>query len=425
MSTGDNIHYGDPFYLTTTADSVASQQGITTCRTGVRKPFVLISFVDNMLDSLKLKFVSAKNRGDFGPVKRDDDVYIALFDNDDTKNPSPYFRVSGSTSDMKWKCNKYVTVPTGDDNDVWTGGLSLDPFHIRDQNNDTGQAIIQYNSINYISGTGSAGTNYFSYCGAENITNSHGCAGPAVAWQSSSKDDRLKFVIHRYPDECVDLGGGCGDLEPRPCCQSTQGGTYKPPSADKIHCIDNSCRWCAENGMLCNPDEDGDSGVFCCSGVCGPRGYDMVCKPFLDVGDPCTHSSQCGSSDMGLLCNPESNLCEECNPDPAYEGPLKCTCLGRMTACEEGGSLKCCDPTDCIYDRQVGKYICTEEFGVVIPLVGWIVIIVSAVLLLMVVYFLVRVSSGGSSYLKKQRKAAGLEPTKPPAGPGAKKQKTK
>ena len=387
--------------MTTSADSIVPNAALVACNTGVSSPKWLIQFTNDLSAGIKLKFVSYNNRLDVGPVKRNHSVYITLFDDSELNG---YFKVSGNTGrDFSHSCNKYVTAQF-DEHNV-TAGLSNLVVVVRDQNNESSTSDVTYGSINYF---GSNSNNrYIAYC--DSYVNKvqppivPPCSGPALAWNNKN-GTRLKFVIHRFPEECETIGDGCSDT--MQCCQMDQGSPANP-NADRIHCVDNQCRYCAFNGEPCDP-QNGDQGITCCSGICGNRDGAMQCKPFLDVGDECTASSQCGSADMGLLCH--NGTCQDCIADNSYEGPLECQCLSRSTECDVEGTKKCCDDMDCIFSRSTGTYICGDKLGVVIPLYGWILIVTSGLLLLLLLFFVVRLSSSGSQALRKKREEAGLEP---------------
>jgi len=394
MATSDVIYYGEPFYMLTTPDSILPGVGVVPCRTHKAEPYNLLSLSSDIAANLKLKFVSVKNKMDTGPVHRNHEVYIALHDEHDRMGT---FKKNGGTSNnFKFKCNKYITVDTGESDDTRTSKMNDVNLTIKDRSNNSSSASVTYGSENYIG----SGSYYFAFC--DDITNSAsppGCVGPAVAWKSSNGDgSRLKFIFSRFADTCVDIAGTCNE-NGLPCCQQGQGAPEQP-DVDFVACINQQCTYCNSNGTKCDEDRE------CCSGICNGE-----CVPFLDLGDPCVSNDQCGGADTGMLCHEKE--CTDCDPDPDYEGPLKCMCLARGVACEMDGPNKCCDST-CVFNTFTGTHICGDDLGKEIPFYAWLIIAAVGVVLILLVYFMVRVSTSGSEYLSKKRKAEGLAPPEPP-----------
>jgi hypothetical protein len=395
----DSIRYGEPFYLTTTSDSLAPNTGLSTCQTFVRDPTFLINFINpssSAADLLKLKFVSEGNKHSEGtPVLRNHDVIISLYD--DGSSPENgmepthgLFYIGGVSSKyFKFQCNKYVTVHLNQEPNPNIPVGSVAVVNIKDQNNQSSSTEVTYGSVNIIG----FGDKYFSYC-EDIVNNNDGCVGPAVAWKKNGDGSRLKFILHRFPTDCAELTQTCNnDIL---CCSFTEGAQ----ESDDIGCFNGKCRFCNYNGAHC------DGEMECCSGICGLRDGAKVCKPYLEVGDPCESSSQCGGASDGLVCYDQK--CKECLVDTDIPD-LKCTCIPTMSTCDPNGSeLECCGERECKWDNNAKGYVCKEDLPVVIPLYAWIIIIAVAICLILLFYFLLRMYSGGQKYLKKQKIESGM-----------------
>ena len=414
MTTGTPIKYGETFYLTTTKDSPIADAGITTCRTQKAEPFNLLWLTPDTSIGLALKFVSAHNALATGNVQRDHEVYLALANEHER---SGEFKTSGKTSNgFKFKCGgNYVTVDTGEDADDRTRKMSNAILNIRDIQDRSSSANITYGSVNYVTGTAGGTTrNYFSFC--DDIINSAaGCKGPAIAWRSSDSGNRLKFIIHRFPTECVNLGELCTD-EGSPCCGNGQG-RDENSEAEFINCLGGHCLYCNSNGMPCDPQDGSPDGIQCCSGLC----QGGTCVARLDLGDSCTGDNECGVEEDAWVCL--DDVCEKCIPDANYYGPGKCTCFGRGTVCEE--DVDCCGILECQFNNSTQTYLCADFVKKQIPWYAWLLIIALACVLILVVVYLMRVNAAGQAHLKKQQKDTKLmmkiaaEEAAPPPAPGA------